>query len=415
MLEERENGQEENYSFLQETLKDEKKRPKSIAGDICRLAAKGLIFGLFASVAFSAIQPWTEAFFAKETDVVTIPEDDEVEAAETQEEGTGQEFSVENYREMTNVLTDVAKEASKSIVVVETVIDDSNLEHLGETSPSVSGVIVWKNQAEVLIAAPSRIMEEGDGTIQATFNDGRTYEAKLKKQDKNLGLAIISVMTPNLSQSTKNHIQAAVLGNSNLVKKGTAVIALGNQFGYSGGSGYGIISTIDNYHAVADHAYRLLTTDIAAAESGSGVLFNTEGEVIGIGDQMVTGGESKNLVTGYAISGIKEVLELLANGNGVPYLGIHGVEITEEIAEAQGIPRGLYVKVIEADSPAMKAGIQNGDIIVSLGDSQIKTLYGMGKALEEHKVGEQMKLVVQRLGTEAYAEVTFSVTVGSKE
>lgn len=415
MLDDKENRQEEKYSFLQETWKDEQMRSKRIVGHIFRLAAKGIIFGVFASLAFSAIQPWAEAFFARETDVVTIPEDEEPEITDTQEDGTEQEFSVANYREMSSALTDVAKEASKSVVVIEAVKDESSLETLGEASVSVSGVIVWKNQAEVLIASPSRIMDEGNGTVQVTFNDGRTYEAKLKKQDKNSGLSIISVTTPVLSQSTKNHIQAAVLGNSNVVKKGMPVIALGNQFGYSGGSGYGIISTVNNYHAIADRSYRLLTTDITAAESGSEILFNTEGEVIGIGDQIVTGEESKTLVTGYAISGIKEVLELLSNGNGVPYLGIHGVEITEELAETQGIPRGLYVKGIEADSPAMQAGIQNGDIIVALGDAQVKTLYGFGKELERYKVGEQINLVVQRQGAEAYAEIAFEVMIGSKE
>lgn len=415
MADEMDNKQEEKYSFLQETWKDQQMKPKRIIGHICKLAGKGLIFGIFASIAFSAIRPWAEAIFARETDVVTIPDDEELEETETpDEEQAQQEFSVENYRELSSALTDVAKEASKSVVIVETVLDGTNLENLGEEPDSVSGVVVWKNRAEILILAPSRIIEE-ESNVRVTFNDGRIYDAKLKKQDRNSGLAVFSVMTPTLSQSTQNHIQAAILGNSNVVKKGMPVIALGNQFGYSGGSGYGIISTVNNYHSVADRSYRLVTTDITAAESGSGVLFNTDGEVIAIGDQMVSGEDSKTLVTGYAVSGIKGVIELLSNGNGVPYIGIHGVEITEELAEVQGIPRGLYVKNIEPDSPAMQAGIQNGDIIMSVDGESVKTLYGFGKEIEKHKVGEQVKLQIQRQGSEAYAEVAFEVLIGSKE
>ena len=411
-----EKKEEETYSFLQETLKDEQRKPKKIIATVCKLAGKGLVFGITACLAFCALKPWAEAVFEQRTDVVTIPEDEDPEVeAVTGEMPEQQEYTVENYREMSGVLTEVAKEAVKSVVTVAMAGDSANLENLGEKTESVSGVIVWKNLAEVLIAAPSRILE-GEGTnVQITFYDGKTYEAKLKKQDKNSQLAVFAVMTPILKDSTKNHIQAATLGNSNVVTKGMPVIALGNQFGYAGGSGYGIISTVNNSISVADRAYRVLTTDITAAENGSTILFNTDGEVIAIGDQMVTGQESTTLVTGYAISGIKEVMELLSNGYGVPYIGIRGVEITEEIAGEQGIPQGIYVKGIESDSPAMQAGIQNGDIVVSVEGETVKTLYGLGKVIAKYKVADHVKIVVQRLGAEAYAEVPFDVTIGSKE
>lgn len=408
--------EEETYSFLQETRKDEQIKPKRIITNVCKIAGKGLVFGLAACLAFCGLKPWAEAIFDQRTDVVTIPEDEEPEVEDVPEqEIQQQEFTVENYREMSGVLTEVAKEAVKSVVTVEMAGDATNLENLGEKAESVSGVIVWKNLAEVLIAAPSRILD-GEGThIQVTFYDGKTYEAKLKKQDKNSHLAVFSVGTPSLKDSTQHHIQAATLGNSNVVTKGMPVIALGNQFGYAGGSGYGIISTVNNYISVADRAYRVLTTDITAAENGSTILFNTDGEVIAIGDQMVTGQESATLVTGYAISGIKEVMELLSNGYGVPYIGICGVEITEEISNEQGIPQGIYVKGIESDSPAMQSGIQNGDIVVSVEGETVKTLYGLGKVISKYKVGDHVKIAVQRQGAEAYAEVPFDVTIGSKE
>ena len=107
----------------------------------------------------------------------------------------------------------------------------------------------------------------------------------MKKQDRNLGLAIIAVKRSDLSDSTRNQIQTAMLGNSNAVNRGDGVIVLGEQFGYAGGVGYGIISSTRNYRTVADGQYRLLDTDIAGSEKGSGILFNTAGEVIGICDQ----------------------------------------------------------------------------------------------------------------------------------
>lgn len=411
-----ENKQEENYSFLRETLKDEQVKPKKMVGSFCKIAGKGLVFGLAACLAFCAVKPWAEAVFDRRTDVIMIPDDEELDQEEIQNQEEEQaQTALDNYREMASALTEVAKEASKSVVVVKAVNNNVSLDNLGQEPASVSGVITWKNSAAVLVVAPACILDDGEANIEITFNDGRTYDAKLKKQDKNSQLAVFSVMTPTMRESTRNHIEAATFGNSNVITKGDSVIALGNQFGYSGGSGYGIISTVNNYITVADRTYRVLTTDIAASENGSGILFNAEGEVIALGDQQVVGGSSKNLVAGYAISGIKDVIELLSNGEGVPYIGINGIEITQELSEAQGIPRGIYIRDIESNSPAMQAGIQNGDIVVGVGENSIKTLYALGNALSEYKVGDQAKIIVQRQGTEEYVEVPFDVTIGSKE
>ena len=114
-----ENKQEEKYSFLQETLKDEQIKPKKMIGNVCKIAGKGLVFGLAACLAFCGIKPWAEAMFERKTDVVTIPEDEEPEDEEiTEEVPEQQEYTVDNYREMSGVLTEVAKEAYKSVVTV---------------------------------------------------------------------------------------------------------------------------------------------------------------------------------------------------------------------------------------------------------------------------------------------------------
>lgn len=406
---------EKPYSFLQETRKDEQIKPKKIIGNILRVAGKGLVFGVGACLAFCALRPWVETRFARENDVVTIPEDEEA----LPEEQVGQEqieedFSIDNYREMSKVLKGIADEVSKCVVTVEAVLVKDHIED-AETEPtSVSGVVVWKNLGEILIAAPSRVLEDS-GEVQVTFGDGRTYSTSLKKQDKNTQIAVFSVSMNSLKETTKNYVQSAVLGNSRLMSKGMGVIALGNPFGYAGGAGYGIISSTENKIVVADGQYEVLTTDITAAENGSSILFNIDGEMIGIADQRTTGRGSNNLVSGYAISGIKNVIELLSNGEGVPYIGIRGIEVTEDISGAQGIPQGIYVKETEADSPAMQAGIQSGDVLVEMDGKPIKTLSNCGKQLSNFQVGQSIKVVVQREGTEGYEEVPFEMIIGSKE
>ena len=410
---------EEKYSFLQETVKDEQVTGKDIWNEVWKTAGKGLIFGLAACLAFCALKPWASMHLGGNE--VTIPQDEEEEeekqepeADETEEtSAVYPDLTVEDYREMNRSLYQVAIEAGKCVVEVGAVQDETVWENtkFNEVN-SVSGIIVWDNGTEILVLSPAGILKDAK-SLSVTFADNAKYEAVLKKKDWNLGLAVFAVDKSQLSDSTKNQIRMAVLGNSNIVNRGEGVITLGKQFGYAGGVGYGVIGSVRNRVSVADGEYRILTTDIAAAENGSGVLFNLNGEVIGIEDQKITG--QSNLVTAYAISDIKESIELLSNGKGVPYLGIHGVEVTESISQEQGIPEGIYVKEVEVDSPAMQAGIQSGDVITSVNKTDIITISGYHKKLMEFNVDDEIRIKCQRQGASGYVEVSFDVTVGSKK
>lgn len=419
--------EEEHYSFLQETFKDEQMTGKKLRNIICKTAGKGLIFGLTACLAFCAARPWAEVIFSGKSGTVSIPEDTDEDVTEKDPTGEGEgdvqqeeavtypALTVDNYREMSRALYQVASQANKCVVEVSAVKNEDNWENIiYDDVNSVSGTIVWENALEIIILAPARIMKDAQ-SLNVTFSDGVTYPASLKKQDRNLGMAVFSVERRLLSSSTAGQIVAATLGNSNIVGKGDPVIALGKQFGYAGGTGYGIISSVKNRVAVADGEYRLLTTDIAAAPGGSGVLFNTNGEVIGIIDQKITDNESMNLVTAYAVSDLKQYIEQLSNGKAIPYLGVKGVEVPDSVSEEDGLPEGIYVKEVEADSPAMKAGIQSGDILIEMNKNQVKTVSGFGKRLMECEVGQQIKVKGMRQGASGYVDIEFNVTVGSKE
>lgn len=339
----------EDYSFLQETVKDEQVNGKNIWNNVWntfgKTACRGLVFGLTACLAFCALKPWASAHLSGNQ--VTIPQDDEEETADQEpdtEEEAGEvveypDLTVEDYCEMNRALYQVALTAGKCVAEVRAVHEEDGWENTKfDAVDSVSGVIVWNDGTDILVVAPSRVLKDAS-RIRISLCDNTEHEAVLKKQDRNLGLAVFAVSRGLLSDSTMSQIQVASLGNSNIVNRGDAVIALGKNFGYSGGTGYGIISSVKHRVAAADGEYRILTTDIPAADKGSGVLFNLNGEVVGIADQTIS--EKSPLVTAYAISGIKESIELLSNGRGVPYLGIHGVEVTESIFQEKGIPEGL--------------------------------------------------------------------------
>ena len=144
------------------------------------------------------------------------------------------------------------------------------------------------------------------------------------------------------------------------------------------------------------------------------MIVNLSGEVVGIIDQSISDNSSKRLVTGYGISGLKSEIELLSNGQAVPYVGIRGLDVTAEI-EAQGIPNGVYVQTVEPDSPAMAAGIQSGDIITEAAGKKISSLAVYQSVMRDQKSGSKIRLKGQRQGSGCYVDISFDVTVGSKE
>ena len=135
--------------------------------------------------------------------------------------------------------------------------------------------------------------------------------------------------------------------------------------------------------------------------------------MIGICDQSELQRDG-NLVSAYAISDIKEEIELLANGQGVPYIGVHGVVVTEKLAGEQGIPKGIYVREVEADSPAMQAGIQNGDVIVKIGEKNILSMKEYENQLEALHQGDTVTVTVQRKSVNEYKELEYQVNVGAR-
>lgn len=193
------------------------------------------------------------------------------------------------------------------------------------------------------------------------------------------------------------------------------MIALGKPFEYSDGLGYGVASSVKKVITLADGDYGLLLSDIPGSNKGSGVLANARGEIVGLITPRITSSANVYTANALAISDLKPTIEMLSNGQSVPYIGIVGTEVTEQVEKEQGIPRGVYVENVETDSPAMKAGIQNGDIITNVGKSKITTWDAYQKAILEYKVEEQITLSGQRRGNDGYVEIRFDVTIGSRE
>ena len=404
----------EEYSFLQETIKDEAGGAvQKLKKDLLRTLCLGLAFGIIACFGFYAVKPLMERIFESSPKEVTIPEEEEEDASQ-QEQQVAQTLDEESFRQMQQEMTATALEASRAVVEITGVTGSQDwMNESYDNKNSVTGLIIADNGQELLIFGKTSVLADAQ-EIHVTFYDGTSYAASLKKRDGNLGFGIYAVNRAEIQQSTWSQIKTAVLGSSNAVSKGNPVIVIGKQFGYEGGIGFGTVAATRNFVETADGEYRLICTDIAAAADGTGIMVNLDGEVTAVIDQTVSEEDSMNLVTGYGITDIKDIIEKLSNDETIPYIGIQGIDVTEEIAN-QGIPEGVYVKEVDAESPAMAAGIQAGDIITSIGGEEVKSLTAYHNALMDRDSGDEVRIRGQRRGSGGYVDITFSVTVGSKE
>lgn len=405
----------DDYAFLQETIKDENGGHNKLRNIVLKYAGLGLVFGLAACIGFCALKPWAEEKFAGNPQKITIPEEEE---EETEAEGQGetqeaQTLTVEDYEEMNRALINIGNTVNRSIVEIRA--EGSGKE--SDEEPAVSsaaGVLFEDNGTELLILGSSRVLS-GSANITVKLADGKTYPASLKKRDDNLGIAVLAVAKNTVPESTWNQIQIATLGSSNSILKGEVILALGSPFGYYGGMGIGIAASTANRVMKYDGQYDLICTDIPSSQAGTGILADTDGQIVGIIDQTLLDEEGQGQVIAYGISDLKKAVEFLSNNKAVPYLGILSVTVTEDLAEQQGLPEGIYVQEVAADSPAMKAGIQSGDVITRIGKTSISTLSGYTNALMELDAGKEIKVEGKRQGNGGYVDIDFTVAIGSKE
>ena len=410
---------EEQFSFLQETIKPKPVTRRKILTQLARVGIYGLIFGTFACLGFFALKPWAQSQFQGDPKTVTIPEDEEpkTEPAEDAQTDTVQTtvLDAESFKELMRSVFEIAKEANRCVVSIQPEKEDSVLMPKGSgTEDSAAGIIVADNGQELLVLCDNAVCNDTKKWT-VTFADNTQYGANLKKQDKNSGFAVFAIPRVKITKATWNNIDVAVLGNSNLVTKGDAAIALGNTFGYADGVGYGIISSNEYQENLADGQRRVLATDIPASVNGTGILFNLSGEVIGIVKPDVWGESGSNTAKALAISDLKAVIELLVNGQGVPYVGIYGTTINEALAKEQDMPAGIYVTQVNADSPGMAAGIQNGDVLQEVSGEKLSNLLSYEKAVLDCKVGQNVKIKGKRRGAGGYVDIDFNVVVGSLE
>lgn len=228
------------------------------------------------------------------------------------------------------------------------------------------------------------------------YNDETEYEATIIGKDEQTDLAVIKIDKTNLT--------AAEIANSDSIKVGEFAMAVGSPLGMESSITCGVISAVNREITDSDgKKFKLIQTD-AAINSGNsgGALVNSEGKVIGVNTMKVSSTGVEGMGFAIPINSTLEIKDQLIQYNKVkrPYIGISGIDLDEETAKRNNLVVGVYVKSVEDFSAAEKAGIKTGDVIIQADGKDIKTMDELNEIKNAHKIGEEMKIKINRDGQE---------------
>ncbi len=234
------------------------------------------------------------------------------------------------------------------------------------------------------------------------FNDETTYEAKIIGKDEQTDLAVIKIEKTGLSK--------AEFADSDNIKVGEFAMAVGNPLGMQSSITCGVISAINREVTDSDgKKFTLIQTD-AAINSGNsgGALVNSEGKVIGINTLKLSGTGIEGMGFAIPINATTDITSQLIQYSKVkrPYIGISGMDLTENVAKANNLVVGIYVKSIEDFSAGEKAGIKIGDVIIEADGKKITKMDELNEIKNSHKIGEELKIKVNRNGQEKDLTIT---------
>ena len=419
---------------------------KGLTLSLCAVLAGGLAAGSFEGV--NKLAGWSgattvEAASNKDETTLTYAKSEKKDAdASDSKSDTGKDTGSTAKGNLD--VSEIASEALPSIVSITTKSVQEVQNYFGmygmygyapqqqeqEVEGSGSGIIVGKNDDELLIATNYHVVEGAD-TLSVAFTDGNAVEASVKGFDEERDLAVVSVSLDDVKDDTMDAISIAKIGSSDDLKVGEQVIAIGNALGYGQSVTTGIVSAknrrmdSDN-HTVTDGSddssdgVNLIQTDAAINPGNSGgALLNMEGEVVGINSAKLASTEVEGMGYAIAISDVTDILQNLMNEtsrdklddseHGV--LGIEGSSVSSEAVQMYGIPAGVFVKKVTEGGAADKAGLKANSVITEFNGKTVSSTDQLIEYLSYYEPDEEVELTVQVPHGTSYKEETVKVTL----
>ena len=415
-----------------EELKRKLKKAASIS--LCAVLAGGLAAGTYTGVNYLTGYEQSVQAASKEQ-VTLLKSDKESDDSDSKEESTAK-GSLD--------VSDIVEETMPSIVSITTKSVEEVQSYYrmfgqyGAYSPeqrevqgSGSGIIIGKNDTELLIATNYHVVD-GAETLSVGFCDSTACEAKVKGYDSEKDLAVVAVSLDDIDSDTMDAISIATIGNSDNLKVGEQVVAIGNALGYGQSVTTGIVSaknrqlnsddTVGDYDSDSNSATNLIQTDAAINPGNSGgALLNMNGEVVGINSAKLASTEVEGIGYAIAISDVTDTIESLMNEETRDKVEDHGVlgitvqTVDSAVTEAYGVPEGVLVREVTEGGAADDAGIEARSIITKFAGKTVTTKEQLVDFLSYYEPGEDVELTIEVPDGKEYKEETVTVTLGKSE
>ena len=419
---------------------------KGLTLSLCAVLAGGLAAGSFEGV--NKLAGWSgattvEAASNKDETTLTYAKSEKKDAdASDSKSDTGKDTGSTAKGNLD--VSEIASEALPSIVSITTKSVQEVQNYFGmygmygyapqqqeqEVEGSGSGIIVGKNDDELLIATNYHVVEGAD-TLSVAFTDGNAVEASVKGFDEERDLAVVSVSLDDVEDDTMDAVSIANIGSSDDLKVGEQVVAIGNALGYGQSVTTGIVSaknrrmdsdnnTVTDGSDDSSDGVNLIQTDAAINPGNSGgALLNMKGEVVGINSAKLASTEVEGMGYAIAISDVTDILQNLMNEtsrdklddseHGV--LGIEGSSVSSEAVQMYGIPAGVFVKKVTEGGAADKAGLKANSVITEFNGKAVSSIDQLTEYLSYYEPDEEVELTVQVPHGTSYKEETVKVTL----
>ena len=450
----------EQNSFNGKKPSSKNKKAAKLAKKIGAIALSAVLFGGVAGGTFQAVNHFAGSTTATATTTTaqqTTSNSSLLKAAATSSSSTSTG---------TMDVSTIAKNAMPSIVSItnQSVQEVQNYFSMfgygaqtpqtEETTSCGSGIIIGKNDTELLIVTNNHVVEDAD-TLSVSFVNNQVCKANIKGTDADNDLAVIAVPLSEIPDDTMSSIAVATMGDSDSVEVGEQVVAIGNALGYGQSVTTGIISaanrvidsdsssdgssdgTTADTSSTDTTGKTYLQTDAAINPGNSGgALLNMNGEVIGINSAKLASTEVEGM--GYAIP-VSRVSDMIFNDIGIPVsrvsdiienlmneqtrtkvaaedqgtIGIKCLDVSSQIQQAYNMPAGIYISEVTSGGAAENAGLKSGYVLTSFDGHSITSTSELKSLLQYYSAGETVEVEVQVPDNGSYETKTFSLTLGT--
>lgn len=415
----------DNYDlYTEHIVKEPWKNSKRLLKKGASLVTMAVFFGLVAGLVMIIVYKTGKNYLDDNKTAMneTISSTDVSESKETDPEDTTvppiEEITTEipstvpidneklnDYMGYYKALKSVADKAGLSVVTVTAA--RQGVDFFNSTYQNIAdeyGIVISSDSTGYYILTEYSLVKNSEN-IQVTYYDKTVDTAEFVAGDTTTDMAVIKTGSLNTA------VVPVQFGNSDAVLKGDLLVATGKLYGFNGTIGYGIVTGVNNSVNDTDSIYRLINTDISGTATSNGVILNLHGEVVGI-ITMAYNSDNTNFITAYAINDVRNLMQNLVNKKRMPYLGIKGQTVTDEIAATNKIPKGIYISAVETNSPAYKSGIQSGDVITRINGTEINNMESFMMQLEKNNPGDNVNVTIKRRGREDYKEIEFNLVLG---